>query len=116
MIAVLINLERKMEAILKLADLKESPMIRTTLEGNLLVGSKIVLDITLHRVKGGRKEEMKVSGSFLVQSLNTLTHPQGSRVEVGVTSMGEVPVWRAVKGSPHRPLAPAKSPRTPLQD
>lgn len=101
-----------MEAVVHLVDLK-CPPVRMTLGGGVLIGSKLMLDFVLPRVKGGRKEELRVKGPYQVRTVETL---QGGLVRVEVTAMGEPPSWRAVKGTPNRPLSPARAPRTPLSE
>ncbi len=101
-----------MDAILRFTELRNTE-VRITLNGAILIGSKIALHFTLPRVKGGRKEELRVSGTYQVSAMVPL---QDGKVYLDVTSLGDPPVWRAVKGSPGRPLSPAKAPRTQVGD
>lgn len=102
-----------MQAVLKLTGVV-APDIHTYLGGNLALGSRVKLSMTLRRTKKGRSEELVLDGIFLVGKVDHL--PGTGKTVLEVSPLGPSPAWKAVRKLPTAPLPAAKSPRTPLSD
>ena len=100
-------------SIVEFADVKDSPRVRMTLPGPLLIGTKLLLNLVVRRKNGQRSEELHVSGEFkvLTSAFDARALPR-QVVSVGATKVA--PVWKSVKNqiSPKRKPPPAIFPRT----
>lgn len=97
-------------SILEFSDVKDSPRVRMSLPGPLPLGTRLLLNLVVHRKHGNRTEELKASGEFKVTSSSIDT--QGPvRQLVSVEAVRVAPAWRAVKNAslPKRKLPPARA-------
>lgn len=96
-------------------DVNGQPVAQINELPELKLGDRVTLHCKLTRENLGRHEELIVHGDFRVTSLriDASTYPRKRLLHV--ESVGKPPTWRSVKKDAHRrPLAPAKSPRTPI--
>lgn len=102
----------------ELADVKDKVWVGMSLPCPLRVGDTLLLEFTLHRVKGGRTEELKVNGEYRVLSVVFDTRGKRARQELLVEAKGVTPSWKAIRSdgseslnhSPRVPC-PARAPR-----
>jgi len=111
-------------SIVEFTDVKDSPKVRMTLPGPLLLGTKLLLDLIVRRKNGNRVEELRINGEFkvLTSAIDARTLP---RQVVSVEATKVSPVWRSVKtpDPPRRKLPRAvrsvlhdpKAPRTVIR-
>lgn len=82
-----------------LSDVADEPRARIELP-LVRLGDRLQLRFRLRRQKGGRTEELQVAGEFRVAAMVIDTTHGHPKQVVHISSLGVVPVWRAVKNPP----------------
>lgn len=95
-------------------DVNGRPLVKVTNLPSLKVGDPITFQLKVSRTKIGRYDVLEVNGIFRTVAVAFEWTPAGLRQQVVVESTGKPPTWKSVKPPLKRPLAPAKSPRTPI--
>lgn len=81
-------------------DVLGEPQLRIDLP-LMRLGDRIVLKAVLHRMKGGRTEELRLDGEFRVTSVVVDARGQARQI-LHVASVGITPTWRSIKNQPSR--------------
>jgi hypothetical protein len=100
-------------SIVEFDDVKDSPKVRMTLPGPLLIGTRLLLNLVVRRKNGSRTEELHVQGEFRVKA-SAFDATGLVRQVVSVEATKIAPTWRSVRnalGMKRKP-PPAKAPRT----
>lgn len=102
--------------ILDFSDVRDSPKVRASLPGPLLLGSIIDLNLTVRRRVGPRSEELKAKGPFQVEAVSFQTKNGLTQQLLTVHAVQVAPSWKAIKNRLLEPrtVPKAKSPRTPI--
>ena len=110
--------EKKMDPVthVKLEDVNGQPVAkRGDLPSPLRVGDPLGLKFRISRRTNGREEVLDVRGQFRVTAVGFDATVAPPRQLLSGESVSAPPKWRSVKKpSERRPLAPLRSPRTPI--
>lgn len=103
-------------SILDFSDVRDSPKVRVSLPGPLLLGSIVELNVLVRRKVGSRSEELRAKGPFKVESVSFQTRNGLTQQLLTVQSTLLAPSWKAVKNRLLEPrsIPKAKAPRTPI--
>jgi hypothetical protein len=116
---LLVVREKKMNlmSVVRLEDVNGTPSVKIPeLPTPLRVGDILALRFRLSRHTGGRDEVLDVEGQFrvtVIAGFDATVFPRRQLLSVESTTVP--PKWRSIKKTPERrPLAPLRSPRTPI--
>lgn len=102
--------------ILEFSDVKDSPKVRISLPGPLIVGSKVDLNLVVRRKIGPRTEEFRVRGTYYITNFSFEVMNGLTRQLVTVQALGVAPAWKAIKNRhmETRQVPKAKAPPTDI--